>query len=219
MRQYHAVQGLHLGLNSERSCSRFSRHWRCLSEHSEKYWRKQRNLYSGPSKRLVARLCNPLWRSRHWKKWRRRNQRSGRLKRNCYITGATFSANLTTKNPAVASYNAGAQTNDVSNAFVAEFNPTSGALVYATYLGGSGNTGTVSFLGFTVFSFSIGDLGTAIRIDPATGHIWVAGVTASTDFQVPGKVTPVFQSTNMAEASGNAGPPATAGFVAELDTT
>ena len=140
---------------------------------------------------------------------------------NGYITGATFSNDLTTKNPAVATYNAAAKTSEVSNAFVAEFNPGgSGAasLFYATYLGGSGNTGTVFVFGFPVFSLSIGDLGTAVRIDPNTGHIWVAGVTASSDFEVPGKVTPVFQSTNQAEALAG-GPPATAGFITELDPT
>jgi len=45
----------------------------------------------------------------------------------------------------------------------------------------------------------------------------VAGTTASTDFQVPGKVTPVFESTNQAET--HAGPPSTAGFVTELNPT
>ncbi len=135
-----------------------------------------------------------------------------------YITGATFSGDLPVKNAAVATYNSGASTKKVSNVYVAEFNPGgSGAasLLYATYLGGSGSTGTITPPFGGPISLSIGDLGTAIRIDPTTGHIWVAGVTASTNFQVPGKVTPVFQSTNQAEA--NAGPPATAGFITELD--
>jgi hypothetical protein len=134
---------------------------------------------------------------------------------NGYITGATFSSDLTTKNAAVSSYNSGASTKQVSNAYVAEFNPGgSGAasLLYATYLGGSGSTGVIS--GLINFKLSIGDLGTAIRIDPDTGHIWVAGVTASSNFTA-GKAATVFQSTNEAEA--NSGPPATAGFVAELD--
>ena len=44
----------------------------------------------------------------------------------------------------------------------------------------------------------------------------MAGVTASTDF-TPGKAATVFQSANAAEAA--AGGPATAGLIAELDTT
>lgn len=84
-----------------------------------------------------------------------------------YITGATFSSDLTTKNPAVASYNAGASTKQVSNVFVAEFDPTAAtgaaSLLYATYLGGSGATGTITGL----LSLSIGDVATAVRIDPS----------------------------------------------------
>ncbi|HEY2477007.1 MAG TPA: choice-of-anchor D domain-containing protein, partial [Candidatus Cybelea sp.] len=140
---------------------------------------------------------------------------------NGYITGATFSSDLTTKNPAVASYNAGASSKQVSNVFVAEFNPSaaSGAasLLYATYLGGSGATGTISLGPIKIASLSLGDVATAVRIDPVTGHVWVAGATASIDFQVPGKVSPVFESTNQAGAAANAGSPATAGFITELD--
>ena len=134
-----------------------------------------------------------------------------------YIAGATFSSDLTTKNPAVASYNPKASSKKVSNVFVAKFDPTlSGAasLLYATYLGGSGATGT---LGPPInFALSLGDLATAVRIDPVSGLIWVAGVTASTDF-TPSTAGTVFQSSNAAAAA--AGAPATAGFIAELDTS
>lgn len=130
------------------------------------------------------------------------------------ITGATFSANLTTKNPAVATYNSGASSKAVSNAFVAEFDPaTSGtaSLLNATYLGGLGSAGSLT--GLISFSLSIDNLGTAIRID-SSNHVWVAGATASTDFTA-GKAATVFQSSNEADS----GPPATAGFIAELDPT
>ena len=131
---------------------------------------------------------------------------------NAYITGATFSNDLTTKNPAVASY-AGAA-NKTSNAFVAEFNPNlSGAasLAYATYLGGTGAVATLGGMAGGAF----GDSGTGIAVDP--GKIWVVGTTASTNFQVPGTGNPAFQASNLAAAT--AGAPAWAGFVTEIDPT
>ncbi len=56
---------------------------------------------------------------------------------------------------------------------------------------------------------SIGDVGTAIVLDGS--NVWVAGLTASTNFPV--SATP-FESTNDAEVM--AGPPATTGFISEL---
>ena len=113
---------------------------------------------------------------------------------NIWITGATFSADLTTVNPVQASYLGAA--NATSNAFVAEINPAGTAansLEYSSYLGGSGNTGTGA-----VSSFAVGDVGTAIQADPSTGKVWVAGLTASTNFPVAGLDEPAFQSTNQA---------------------
>ena len=52
--------------------------------------------------------------------------------------------------------------------FAAKLNPAGGALVYGTYLGGSG-----------------GDLGLAIAADPA-GNAYVAGLTGSTDYPLTG---------------------------------
>src|SRR4029077_16925172 len=66
---------------------------------------------------------------------------------NGYITGATFSSDLTTVNPAFSTYDGNVQSPPTSNAFVAEFKPTnSGApsLIYATYLGVTGATGTLT---------------------------------------------------------------------------
>jgi hypothetical protein len=130
-----------------------------------------------------------------------------------YITGATYSSLLPTQNPAVSTY--AGSSNQTSNVFVAEFDPTqsgTSSLLYGTYLGGSGASTTLLFVG----TFAVGDVGTGIAIDGGN-HIWVTGFTASSDFQVPGTSEPAYQSTNAAEAS--AGAPATAAFITELDPT
>ncbi len=153
---------------------------------------------------------------------------------NGYITGATFSSDLPMVGSQVGTYSGGANT--TSNVFVAEFAPTtpSGAgaivggphpaatarpavvvgnpasLVYSTYLGGSGAAVENIF-----FPIAVGDVGTGIAYDGDDETIWVTGLTASTDFQVPGQAASVFQSTNVAALT--AGPPATAVFLTELD--
>ncbi len=132
---------------------------------------------------------------------------------NGFITGATFSSDLTVPGAQVNSYNATAQSNGTSNVFVAEFNPAAAmgpaSLVYGTYLGGSG---AVSSGGH-----GVGDAGTAIAFNSNNGSIWVTGYTASTDFQVPGgatQIVPSFQGNNNAAAAAS---PATAAFVTELN--
>jgi hypothetical protein len=118
------------------------------------------------------------------------------------ITGAAFSDNIPlSAHPAQSTFLGGSTT---SMAYVAMFNTTSGALTYGSYLGGSGKEDTTLDL-----DISIGDVGTAIVLDGS--NIWVAGLTASTNFPVSS--TP-FESTN--EAETNAGPPATTGFITEL---
>jgi hypothetical protein len=143
-----------------------------------------------------------------------------------YITGATFSTNLTlSASPAVSSFQ-GTSNALESNAFVAEFDPTSSgtaSLIYATYLGGSGATGSLKAPNGVPISLSMGDVGTGIAID-TSGYIWVAGVTASTDFEwIPGvsATATAFDQSNEA-ATGcdtTVNPPATAAFVVEIDTT
>jgi hypothetical protein len=54
------------------------------------------------------------------------------------------------------------------NAFVTEINPTGSALVYSTYLGGSGD----------------GDGGASVAVDSARGNAYIAGWTHSTNFPV-----------------------------------
>jgi hypothetical protein len=53
--------------------------------------------------------------------------------KNAYVAGGTFSTNFPTKNPLQAA-NAGGE-----DAFVTKLNPTGNALIYSTYLGGSGD--------------------------------------------------------------------------------
>src|SRR5262249_43828104 len=105
-----------------------------------------------------------------------------------------------------------------SNPFVAEFDPNkSGAasLEYATYLGGTGASATVLIV-VESFTIALGDVGTGIAVNTTTGDVWVTGLTASTDFRnIPGTVGTPFQSTNQANA--NAGPPATALFITQLN--
>lgn len=82
---------------------------------------------------------------------------------NAYVAGETDSTTFPTKSPIFGTFSAGT---GGSNAFVTELNPTGGALVYSTYLGGS-----------------ITDNATAIALD-STGNAYVTGVTASPDFPV-----------------------------------
>jgi hypothetical protein len=77
---------------------------------------------------------------------------------NAYVNGTTASGDFPTKNPLQAA------TGGNEDTFVAKINPTGSALVYSTYLGGSGN-----------------DIGEDIAIDSA-GRAYVIGLTDSTDF-------------------------------------
>jgi len=80
---------------------------------------------------------------------------------NAYVTGAASSTDFPTVNPfqaTNASYG-----NSYSNAFVSKINPSGSALVYSTYLGGSG-----------------GAIGYGIAVDPS-GNAYLTG-TAGVDF-------------------------------------
>ena len=80
---------------------------------------------------------------------------------NAYVTGGAGS-NFPLMNPIQAFGGGG-----IGNAFVAKLNPTGSALVYSTYLGGSGG----------------GNTGDSIALD-TSGNSYVTGVTLSTDFPV-----------------------------------
>ncbi len=82
---------------------------------------------------------------------------------NVYTTGLTASSNLPASGPQTA-------LDGVYDAFICKFDPTGGQLLYATYLGGSGD-----HLGF--------ERGLAIDVDGA-GRAVVVGVTNATDFPV-----------------------------------
>ncbi len=77
-----------------------------------------------------------------------------------YVTGETSSTNFPTKNPLKATLG----TLDPSDAFMTKLTPDGSALVYSTYLGGSG-----------------ADRGFAIAVD-AAGAAYVTGETRSTNF-------------------------------------
>jgi hypothetical protein len=80
---------------------------------------------------------------------------------NAYVTGYTSSTDFPTMNPLQPVYGGGN-----GDAFVAKINPKGSALVYSTYLGGSG-----------------GDSGGAIAVD-SVGDAYVFGYTSSTNFPV-----------------------------------
>jgi hypothetical protein len=77
-----------------------------------------------------------------------------------YFTGTTVSADLPTASPEQSRL-AGTQ-----NAFIAKLNPAGSALMYSTYLGGSGT-----------------DAGNAIAVDPS-GDAYVSGTTTSSNFPI-----------------------------------
>jgi hypothetical protein len=85
---------------------------------------------------------------------------------NAYLVGYTFSKGFPVTNSAFQVNHDGS----ASNAFVTKLNPGGSALVYSTFLGGSGLHG-------------VGDFGNAIAIDKS-GHAFVAGSTNSSNFPV-----------------------------------
>jgi hypothetical protein len=81
---------------------------------------------------------------------------------NAYVTGETYSVNFPTANPVQATLRG------LVDAFITKLNPDGSALVYSTYLGGSGSDGA-----------SGGDLCIALDI---AGNAYVTGFTTSADF-------------------------------------
>jgi len=111
-----------------------------------------------------------------------------------YVTGRTFSTDFPTANAFQTT--CGNCSTFASNAFVTKFNAAGSALVYSTYLGGSGGTTVASYFG---------DSGNAIAVD-SSGNAYVTGQAESIDFPVIG---------NAYQASNNAGIYGTA-FVTKL---
>lgn len=107
---------------------------------------------------------------------------------NAYVTGSTGSSDFPTVNALQPAYRRGYQTG-----FVTKLNAAGSALVYSTYLGGSGN-----------------DLSYAIAIDPA-GNAYVTGFTQSLDFPMVNALQPRIGDANPASQKGGDG------FVAKLN--
>lgn len=119
---------------------------------------------------------------------------------NAYVTGRTYSTDFPVTSGAFQATNHAAASG-LSNAFVTELNPTGTALVYSTYLGGSGGT--------DLFGASAGDQGTGLALDNS-GNAYVTGETVSSDFPVtPGAL----QTTNPAPSPGQSA------FVTKLNPT
>jgi hypothetical protein len=92
---------------------------------------------------------------------------------NAYITGTAESTDFPVTPGAFQTTN----TSEIGTAFVAKLNPTGSALVYSTYLGGSGGSGA-----------------DALAVD-SSGNAYITGFSFATDFPVtPG----AFQTTNYA---------------------
>jgi hypothetical protein len=122
---------------------------------------------------------------------------------NAYVVGSTDSTDF----PAEQPLQGGNLERNFPTAFIAKFNAAGTALVYSTYLGGSGNdrTGNLGFCGAassdnsgrgSVITGNGGDGATAIAVD-AAGNAYVAGFTSSSDFPT---VRPL-QATNHAAAN------------------
>ena len=90
---------------------------------------------------------------------------------NAYVTGATYSQDFPVTCNAVRTTNEAALKSGASTGFVTKLNTEGNALVYSTFLGGSGNKATPAH----------GDVSQAIAVDSA-GNAYVTGYTWSSDF-------------------------------------
>ena len=114
-----------------------------------------------------------------------------------YVAGTTFSSNFPTTSGAFQTSNNAAAIS-ASNAFVTELNSTGTALIYSTYLGGSG---TDHVGGDNVAGIALG----------SSGKVYVTGSTYSADFPT---TSGAFQTSNNAAAIS-----ARNAFVTELNST
>lgn len=117
-----------------------------------------------------------------------------------YITGTASSPDFPVTPGAFQTID-NAQQNLVGTVFISKFNPTGSALLYSTYLGGSGSYGNG------------GDSGSGIAVDN-DGNAYVAGSAYSADFPI----TPdVYQNFNYNDVFLGGGPMGPAIFVTKLD--
>jgi hypothetical protein len=110
---------------------------------------------------------------------------------NAYVTGSTSSTDFPTMDPLQPTNHSTAQY--PSNAFVTKINPAGSALVYSTYLGGSGD-----------------DFGNGIAVD-RSGDAYLIGFTSSTDFPTKNPIQP--SNAGAGNGTGNTA------FVAKLNST
>lgn len=96
---------------------------------------------------------------------------------NAYVTGATNSTDFPTVNPSQAIKNA---PDGQTNTFVAKVNAAGSALIYSTYLGGSGYGLSVAPCSPAPCQYQT-DWATGIAVD-SSGSAYVTGYTSSTDF-------------------------------------
>src|SRR5579859_1599840 len=103
---------------------------------------------------------------------------------NAYVVGTTYSTNFPLSTEPFQSQNNAALAGHGSTVFVTKFDATGTALLYSSYLGGSGSTR--------------GDFGYGIALD-SKNNVYVTGATYSTDFPV---TCGAFQTTNSSTTSG-----------------
>jgi len=100
---------------------------------------------------------------------------------NAYVTGSTASTNFPTMDPLQPTNEGGFGDRE---AFVAKLNPGGSALVYSTYLGGTGGA-----------DLTQGDSGSGIAID-SSGRAYVTGSTDSANFPTMHPWQPLFLGAN-----------------------
>jgi hypothetical protein len=120
---------------------------------------------------------------------------------NAYIAGYTASPVFPVTAGAFQAQLQAAPNDGTPNAFVSKLNSSGTALIYSTYLGGSG---------IYVPGFFLGDQANGIAIDNA-GNAFVTGLTYSPNFPV---TSGAFQTVNPSAANEDA-----SGFVTELNPT
>jgi len=106
-----------------------------------------------------------------------------------YVTGMAYSTNFPVTSNALQSTNAGASTKSF-DAFLTELNPAGTALVYSSYLGGSGNV-------FGEEGYYRGDCATGLALD-SSDNVYIAGVSFSGNFPV---TSGAYQSSNLAAST------------------
>ncbi len=120
---------------------------------------------------------------------------------NAYLSGTTYSPDFPTTTGAFQTVNHAAG-NKTENVFVTKLNSTGTALIYSTYLGGSG--------GGCFSGFCLGDSGNIDHVD-SSGDVFITGTAYSTNFPT---TTGAFQTVN--HAAGNN---ASNVFVTKLNST